>query len=186
LLPAASTRNCTPLDVVGIRGYYRDSMGAPGANDRGIDDDALCVVAAQNVFAADDGNTDPSAQYRTGLAALKPGVYHAHRLDLHRGRYMALCQRADDVIVHRDGTDNFKAGVDHDDYGHCLGNGYWRGWFGINIHCGSNTTTSSLGCQTIPPAQWDSFIATVMSEAKRLFGDAWRKRTIPYILVDQA
>ena len=38
----------------------------------------------------------------------------------------------------------------------------------INIHRGGNTTTSSEGCQTIPPRQWDTFIAQVDTLAKRL------------------
>ena len=49
----------------------------------------------------------------------------------------------------------------------------WQGDFGINIHEGGYGTTSSLGCQTIPPDdQWATFIALAISEAKRIHGDA--------------
>lgn len=175
-----------PLIVVGVRAYYKDSMGDKGKNDRGIYDDAIMLLTP-NVCAAFNGNTDPSAQYRPGLACLKPGVYYAHRFDYHNGKYMAICQRVGKVIVHRDGTDDVKPGTLHPSYGRCLGEGYWEGEFGINIHKGGYGTTSSLGCQTVPPGdQWDAFIALATCEAKRLYGDRWRKTTVPYVLLDFA
>src|SRR5262245_47290518 len=74
-----------PVVVVGLRGYFRDTMGAPGVNDRGIYDDALFIHSAQ-AFAAFNGNTDPSAYRKRsaamkGMATLKPGVWFAHRFD---------------------------------------------------------------------------------------------------------
>lgn len=181
LEPYGIDRTLHPMVVVGQRGYYRDSMGEPGENDRGIYDDAISLVTP-NVTATFNGNTDPTAEDRTGLASLKPGLYLVHRFDLHRGQYLALCQRAGDVVVKRDNTEPFPAGTVHERYGECLGRGYWRGEFGINIHRGAETHTSSLGCQTIPPGQWDAFITLAVAEAKRLFGDRWRKTTIPYVL----
>ena len=155
-----------PLQVIGIRGYYRDTMGAAGTNDRGIYDDAL-FVQSPNVTAAFNGNTDPSV-FRPAIASLDPGLYFAHRLGLHKNAYQALIQRNGEVAVTRDG------GVKE------------RGYFGINIHRGGNISTSSEGCQTIPPSQWDAFIGLVTSEAKRLFGKQWQTQTIPYALLVNA
>lgn len=159
------------LFVVGIRGYYLDTMGKPGANDRAIYDDAIFVVAPGRHFSAWNGNTDPS-RHRAGIgtgaakgmASLKPGLWRAHRFGLHKGQYRALIQIGGPVTVTRDGSPPY------DD----------TGYFGINIHKGGYNTTSSEGCQTIHPDQWASFIATVDAQAKALgLGAA----TIPYALV---
>lgn len=151
--------------VCGIRGYYRDSMGAVGRNDRGVYDDALFVVSP-DVFAAFNGNVDPSTA-RHRIANLEPGWWDCYQFDTHNGSvpHPAICQRKGLVTVRRDGV-----GLD-------------TGMFGINIHRGGRTGTSSLGCQTVPPDQWDAFYALAKSEAVRLYGKRWNKETITYILI---
>ena len=151
--------------IAGIRGYYLDSMGKPGQNDRGVYDDALFVVSP-DVFAAFNGNVDPSTA-RHRIANLEPGWWDCYQFDTHNGSvpHPAICQRKGPVTVRRDGV-----GLD-------------TGMFGINIHRGGNNGTSSLGCQTIPPAQWEAFYKLAKTEATRLFGNRWNKETITYILL---
>jgi lysozyme len=162
-----------PLIIAGVRGYYKNSMGAPGVNDRGIYDDALFVYTP-SVMAAFNGNTDPSvykkgqgtAEQTRGMASLNPGVWNVYQLALHRGKYLALCQKFGPVQVTRDGNTDY---ID-------------QGYFGINIHKGGRNSTSSLGCQTIHPDQWEAFITLVTDQAKRYFGVKWNKTCIPYVL----
>jgi hypothetical protein len=171
----AVDRTAHPVMVVGIRGYYKDTMGAPGVNDRGIYDDAL-FVDSPDTFTAFNGNTDPSA-YRAGqgtgtkkgMASLNPGLWYAHRFGQHKGKYLALCQRLGQVTVTRDGNPPY---LDTGD-------------FGINIHKGGYTTTSSEGCQTIHPDQWNAFISLVTDHAKRYHGARWDRVVIPYVLIDE-
>lgn len=150
--------------LLGIRGYYLDTMGEPGKNDRAIYDDAIIIVS-QGFAMTFNANTDAGA-YRRGIANLKPGVW-LYKLGIHglskpqAQQYEALVQAAP-VTVQRD-----QVGDD-------------TGWFGINIHRGSYRSTSSLGCQTIYPAQWQDFISTVKEQLRRL-----GKRTIPYVLIDE-
>lgn len=150
-----------PVALVGIRGYYRDTMGAPGTNDRGIYDDAIFLLAP-NCFAAFNANTDPSVT-RTRMAVLTAGLWK-YKVGTHglsrpaAQQYTALVQ-AGEVTVLRDGT-----GPD-------------TGHFGINIHRGGRGTTSSRGCQTVWPDQWPAFIALVRSELKRA-----GQTVIPYLL----
>jgi len=148
--------------LLGVRGYYANSMGGPG-NDRGIYDDAI-IVLSPSVTASFNANTDPSVT-REGVAVLKTGVWRyktgIHGLSKPPSRqYLALVQAAE-VVVHRDGV------------------GDDRGFFGINIHRGSRNSTSSLGCQTIYPEQWDAFLQTVRSEMHR-----YGMLDLPYVLVE--
>jgi len=54
------------------------------------------------------------------------------------------------------------------------------GMFGINIHRGGASGTSSLGCQTIPPTQWEVF-KSLGYEQLKLAGQA----TFKYVLVEE-
>jgi hypothetical protein len=145
-----------PVVLVGVRGYYLNSMGRPGVNDFGVYDDALILVSSGGeTYATFNANTDPS---RLGynkaagkqMAVLKPGLYH-YKLGLHgitRGNpYQALVQAGEVTVLRGDKEE--------------------AGWFGVNIHRGSNNSTSSQGCVTLPPAQWPAFIALVKMELKR-------------------
>lgn len=155
-----------PLALVGLRGYYAKTMGETPENERNIYDDALFVLSV-NAYAAFNANTDPTLT-RKNMACLVAGRY-VYGLGIHRGRksqYAAVVQRGS-VTVKRDGV-----GLDTDNPP--------RRRFGINIHKGGFTETSSEGCQTIYPAQWEAFLHLVYSEAERS-----KITEFPYVLVEQ-
>jgi hypothetical protein len=181
LLAAAGVSIASSVALLGVRGYYLNTMGAAKVNDRGIYDDAI-FVCSPDVHASFNANTDPSIA-RVGVAVLEPGVWEQskgkHRRSDPKG-YPALIQ-ASEVVVRRDGTEALPIGTKHPKYGVCVGVGLWRGWFGINTHRGSSRATSSLGCQTIYPSQWDAFLALVYSEMTK-----WDQAQVKYLLVDNA
>ena len=137
--------------VCGIRGYYSSSS----SNTRGVYDDAICVIGP-GTFAIFKANTDPSASYKSGVASLIPGVYPYkpgnHGLSKPGGGYPAFRPNTtgEALPVTRDGATGTSKGI------------------AINIHRGGINTTSSLGCQTIPPNQWNSFYSLVRSEMTKV------------------
>lgn len=139
--------------VGGVRGYYRDTMGEPGRNDRGLYDDAMFVVGPE-VLVTFSANTDPSA-FRKGVASLIPGWYPYkpgnHGITRPGGGYPAFrpATKNEELPVTRDGIAVPWPGV------------------AINLHKGGWNTTSSEGCQTIHPSQWDAFHALVTMELKK-------------------
>lgn len=126
-------------------------------------------IVSPTIFAAFNANTDPSA-FRKSIATLLPGV-HPYRPGNHGisrpgGGYPAFRPATPNeaLPVRRDGETTIPSA---------------RPGIAINIHRGSRTTTSSEGCQTIPPAQWPHFHATLTAELKR-----HALKSFPYILLD--
>lgn len=152
-----------PVVLVGIRGYYKQLGPNKRSNDINIYDDAMFVFSSHGYFAF-NANTDPSVT-RPRVATLQTGTWH-YRLGIHNvskakhQQYPALVQAAP-VTVSRHMADSE------------------TGWFGINIHRGSVSTTSSLGCITIPPPQWSEFYACVKGEMNRA-----RRVRVPFVLAD--
>lgn len=144
--------------IVGIRGYYLNTMGKRGVNDRNLYDDAMFVIAAGGRFKAYQANTDPS-YFEKGMAVLVPGIYDVvkHR---HHGEYAAF-QIVRDRLK-RDGI----AGID-------------EGRHGINIHYGGIGTWSE-GCQTLPKHEFLTDFQPMLYGLMDNFG----KRSIKYLLVN--
>jgi Putative peptidoglycan binding domain len=177
----AVDRKNHPLIVVGIRGYFGKFGDAPG-NERGIYDDALFVHSTGSDPVGFNGNTDPSRRgynpkVNAGFAVLNTGLWCVYQFAKHNGSkesYDALCQRAGEVTVTRDPRNGQDGGTQHTGRS-----------FGINIHKGSRTGTSSEGCQTIHPDQWEEFYKLCRDEAIHHFGEKeWRNEVIPYALID--
>ena len=164
--------------MIGVRGYYLDSMGAKKKNDRRIWDDAFLVVTPNGMMTW-QGNVDPNGWRKgqgfgrgKGMASLNPGVW-IYGTGPHKGK--AAFRQCAKVTVTRDGSPP---------YPH-------TGYFGINIHPGGRNSTSSLGCQTIPADTWPSFKNFVYS-ALAEFKNPKRKNdwkstvhSFPYILINE-
>jgi lysozyme len=150
--------------LVGIRGYYSETF-QPSGNQRGIYDDAI-ILLSPSVHATFNANTDPSI-YRKGIAVLKTGVHRFrkgnHGISKPDGGYPAL----------RPANAKEELPVTRDKEGDSMG-------VAINIHRGAYNSTSSAGCQTIYPPQWDGFINLVYGEMAR-----YNQKTIPYLLTER-
>ena len=96
------------VGIVGVRGYFLDSMGKKGQNDRGIYDDAIAIVSPRGIITF-NANTDP-ARFKKGIANLNKGTW-LYKVGIHglskpkALQYTALVQ-ADKVTVHRDEEGN--------------------------------------------------------------------------------
>ena len=141
-----------PFYVYAKPAYYSNTF-APAGNNRGVYDDAIFIVSP-NTHSTFNANVDPSI-FRKGIATLKPGAYKFrrgnHGISRPGGGYPAFrpATKGEALPVLRDGVEKPWPGI------------------AINIHRGGRNGTSSEGCQTIPPAQWDAFYALVDSEMKR-------------------
>ena len=131
-----------PFHIVGIRS---------DANNPDKFDDLIGLIEKDNLVLF-SGTTNPGTHWLKnllnpkGAALLKPNQYlNTWQLDLHQGKYLALCQRKP-VTVYRDGNKNGiaeeTAVTD-------------TGLFGINIHRANPSAVSSIidkwsaGCQVL-------------------------------------
>lgn len=125
------------------------------------------------VITTDPGKTSlKKLLNKKGCAILVPGQYRStYKLDLHAGKYLALCQRKGDVKVFRD--DNKNNRYDMKD------NTIEEGRFGINIHRSARSGESeyvnswSAGCQVFKRSKdFYEFIDTCQMASDR-FGNSF-------------
>lgn len=134
--------------LFGRRGYYRDTMGVAGTQERSIYDDAMGIVTPTEIITF-NANTDPDdPDTDTRLATLIPGVYDykvgTHNLSKPKEKQYECFVQAGPVTVLRDN------GVQE------------TGMFGINLHAGFFGECGSAGCQTVPPTQYGTDRAKMM------------------------
>lgn len=146
--------------LVGIRGYYKDSMGKPGKNDQAMYDDALFVISPES-FNSYNFNTDPQ---KAGFkhAMLVPGKYKFYK-GKHKGKYNALRPYPEGVRLP------------------CTRDGVRSMCSATNIHKGGFNDTFSEGCQTIYPTQYDAAMRDDIYKLMTKYGLA----TIDYLLVEE-
>lgn len=110
-----------------------------------------------------------------GSAILVPGQYlGVYKLDLHGGRYRALCQRNGAVNVYRDGNRDRVFDLDPKKV--------HNGWFGINIHAPKNPSgaksyiaervyAASAGCQVFQRVRDFLEFSALCEKAAAVFGN---------------
>lgn len=107
-----------------------------------------------------------------GTAILAPGQYRgAYKIDKHRGKYDALCQRNKPVKVYRDNN--------KDDVYDYIPENAETGMFGINIHRSNEFWTRatvdgySAGCQVFnDPKEFISFMS-IVKKAAAIYGNCF-------------
>jgi lysozyme len=147
-------KEIAPVTVVVAPGYYSKTFGEPG-NDRGVYDDAAFVIT-DRTFTAFNFNSDPSL-YKTGISTVLPGIYPYRRGYHKRGKKSGHpafrpATMGEALPVKRDGEKGRSK----------------RDGVANNNHRGGINGTSSEGCLTVPPRQWDAYYALIDSEMSRL------------------
>lgn len=177
-----------PVVALAIRGYYRDTMGAPGRNDVGIFDDACFLIDRRTgAVKSFNWNTDPSrlgfnASIDKPFAILAAGSW-IFRKGRHKGKGEAWRQLTpEEAQAHHLGK-YYAAGDPRADGRFKVWRGQLdqkpeQGYQAINIHWGGESTTSSWGCQTAPPSQWGEF----QRLSYKLTGE---EQLLPYLLTSE-
>lgn len=162
------------LNIIGVR----SNQGNKVTNKY---DDYLVVIydtdngAKRNIYNI---TTEPGLKLMEnpsnvkGTAILAPGQYRGtYKIDKHRGKYDALCQRNKPVKVYRDNNRNKVYDYNPDTLD--------VGMFGINIHRSNEFWTRatidqySAGCQVFnDPKEFASFM-TIVKKAAEIWGNCF-------------
>ena len=147
-------------------------------------DDALVLIYKvdgkwkKEIF---ENTTDPGLKLlknpsnSNGCAILVPGQYRStYKIDLHNGKYKALCQRSGLVSVYRDKNRNNVLDMDPKTI--------QKGYFGINIHKAGVASELiggySAGCQVFKKVADFNHFMDVINKSKDRYGN-----TFTYTLV---
>jgi len=164
----------------GDKPYNLNIFGIRCATDTNFFDDLICVAYRNNhletVVEVFQGTTDPGRYWlknpmnKDGTAILVEGQYRGvYKIDKHRGKYNALCQRLGKVTVFRDNDKDTKHDLDPETE--------QSGYYGINIHK-SNPYVKyvdkySAGCQVFRlDSHFDRLMALAYKSAE-IYGNSF-------------
>lgn len=160
------------VNIVGVRN------NAPSVADKvtNVFDDCLTISFLDEKgveqFYCWSATTDPGKKgviqfhNNKGVARLVPGQYRSvWMIDLHQGKYQALCQRNGDVSVYRDANRNLTFEELIVDIGK----------FGINIHKAGQDSTWvenwSEGCQVFKRVKDFDVFMSICKKAAKIWGN---------------
>lgn len=149
--------------LLGIRGYYPHLLGNFDGWEKGVYDDAI-ILLTPTTYQCFNASCEASRP-KHGTASLLEGLY-SYKIGTH-----GICKpvgRRHEALIQDSLVKISRLGSP----------GVQLGFFGINIHRGGDDGTSSEGCQTIHPSQWDRFIGLTRGELTR-----HGRHRIPYLLV---
>lgn len=160
------------LNIIGVRSN-RNGKVTNVFDDYIVVDYNTTICHKRHIYSI---TTDPGTYYmsnptsKKGTAILVPGQYKGvYKIDLHRGKYKALCQRNGSVKVYRDNN--------KDDIYDLLPEIIDVGMFGINIHRSNEFRTTknidkySAGCQVFAdPRDFRSFMQ-ICEKQKEIYGN---------------
>lgn len=163
------------VNIIGVRNLLGDNIQRDTFND------ALVLIYKENgkwVKKIWDATTDPSLKLLkapsnvNGTAILVPDQYRStYKVDLHSGKYTAVCQRLKPVKVYRDKNKDNKLDMNPATI--------QSGMFGINIHRASASYVSetiggySAGCQVFKNYKdFDEFMS-IVNKSKERFGNSF-------------
>lgn len=163
------------VNIIGVRNLLGDKIQRDTFND------AMVLIFKENnkwVKKVYELTTDPSLKFlkspsnSSGTAILVPGQYRSvYKVDLHGGKYTALCQRNGNVKVYRDKNKDNKLDMDPKTI--------QSGMFGINIHRASATVVSesigsySAGCQVFKSYKNFNEFMNYIQKSKSLYGNSF-------------
>lgn len=164
------------LNIVGIR-----NSNTLGKVTNKFDDLITVSYSITGVkkFQSFGATTDPGAFYEQnllnddGVAILVPSQYRStYKIDLHQGKYEALCQRKP-VKVYRD--DNRDSVYDFNE------DTIQEGYFGINIHRATSITHGestqvdkwSAGCQVIASNDDYNLFMALVNKSSEIYGNSF-------------
>lgn len=169
------------LNLIGIR------ANKPNDTNKDSFDDLFMVIynddSGKQVKYIIPITTVPGVRYmqnpsnEKGVAILKPGQYRGvWKIDYHRGKYPALCQRGDKFVVYRDNNKDVTLDFNEatTDYG----------YFGINFHkAGENSQligANSAGCQVTQKSTDFNHVMMLAEKARAIYGNSFT-----YTLLDE-
>ena len=175
------------LNIIGIRSFLDGTKHNNDFNDALVLEYKVNGQWVRKIydFTTDPGQTSLNAPSNSkGTAILVPYQYRGvYKIDLHNGKYQALCQRLGNVAVYRD--NNKDKNLDMDPRNIEVGS------FGINIHRAKDNAVTELvngysaGCQVLKDSKDFNEFMNILKTSEKAYGNKFTYTLITTDMLDK-